>query len=747
MVKTVLVVEDDSGIQSLVKDALEGAGLQVMVEKDGDWALKALERRLPDLVITDLLLPTISGFDLIDTLRTMPGGDHVPVIVMSGIYRSARHKKQAKEKGAVASFDKPFVVEELVAAVKEAVKEAGGVTRSKPRTSSSSSAASSGSAPKKPIDGMVEDPLADFDTRLEKDQVESASSTFPAEKTVRGNLKNKRFPEVLSQLYRWKATGALLLRRGRIKKIVYLKDGYPIFVKSNLLSECLGRILVREKMITEEECEKSLESLKNPAAGGVGKQQGTVLIEQGAISPHNLVFGLQLQLEQKLFDIFGWPDGDYQFNAKIEIPTQAIHLDMSLATIVSEGVRRKFTDQQVHDLLDPFQDLYLGIHPEPSHRFQDVPLEADERNLVALIDGRRTMRDVIEKSGLPKKAAQKLVYSLFAAEVIQPASRQAKKPMGLDAPSSSSPPPLPKKKPTTDAPPARSSSSSASSASSSSSSHAPNSSNASGAKPSLSAALKRTGAEPALLAGTLHEATTIEELRTRLVERARLLKRQNHFEALGVSKRASVDEIQRAYFALAKELHPDRLRRSADGAVPADARALAEQIHNQLSTAFETLSDERRRQDYLKHLDQGQKTAVSEDLSKLLGAETRFRKGEAALEAGRLDDAAKHFEDACALYPDEGEFQASLAWALYQQAPDDALVQVDVIARLQKATDLAPRHDKGWLWLGKVLQRTGRPGEALKQFERALHCNPDNREAQGELRLLGPASLQGRPAR
>lgn len=702
MVKTALVVEDDSGIQSLVREALEGAGLQVMVEKDGDWALKALERRLPDVMLTDLLLPTISGFDLIDKLRTMPGGDHVPVVVMSGIYKSTRHKKQAKDKGVIAFVDKPFNVDELVAAV----KEAAGATKPKKPSSASSALPSSVPRPASAAraEGMVDDPLADFDTRLEKDQVENASSTFPAEKTVRGNLKNKRFPEVLSQLYRWKATGALLLRRGRIKKIVYLKDGYPIFVKSNLLSECLGRILVREKMITEEECEKSLDSLKTQP----GKQQGTVLIEAGAISPHNLVFGLQLQLEQKLFDIFSWPDGDYQFNAKIEIPTQAIHLDMSLATIISEGVRRKFTDQQVHDLLEPFLDLYVGVHPEPSHRFQELPLEVDERTLVALIDGRRTMREVIEKSGLPKKAAGKLVYSLMAAEVIQPAARQAKKAQSLE-PSSSSPPPLPKKKTET------SKSSSA---------------------PPLP---PKRSSEPALIAGAFEEAITIDELRARLVERARLLKRQNHFEALGVSKRASVDEIQRAYFALVKELHPDRLRRSADGAVPADARALGEQIQNQLSTAFETLSDERRRQEYVTRLDQGQKTAVSEDLSKLLGAETKFRKGESAFEAGRLDDAARCFEEACALYPDEGEFLASLAWTLYQRAPDDGVVQVDVIARLQKATELAPRHDKGWLWLGKVLQRTGRPGEALKQFERALHCNPDNRDAQTELKLLAPS--------
>jgi len=714
MVKTALVVEDDSGIASLVKDALEGAGFQVMVEKDGDWALKALSRRLPDLMVTDLLLPTLPGFDLLERLRAMPGGGQVPVIVMSGIYRSARHKRIAKDTyKVVASFDKPFKVEELITAAKDAVGMAAPKKRLPP------SAAIPGRVPKAKRD-VIDDPLADFDTRLEKAAVEKADAAFPAERSVRGNLKHKRFPEVLAQLYRVKASGALLLRRGRIKKIVYLKDGYPIFVKSNLLSECLGRILVREKMITEDECERSLELL--PTSNG--KQQGTVLIEMGALSPHNLVFGLQLQLEQKLFDVFSWPDGDYQFNARVEVPTQAIHLDMSLASIVYEGVRRKFSDEQVKDLLEPFIDLYLGVHPEPSHRFQDLPLEADERTLVALIDGRRIMRDVIDRSGLPAPVARQLVYALMAAEMVQPQRRAAKEPVPLAAPArpsssssaaagsaaasgstapSSTPPPLPKKK-ASEAPPLK--------------------------KPS-------PGGEPSLVPGALVEVVGIDELRARLVERARLLKRQNHFEALGVSQRASIDEVQRAYFALARELHPDRLRRAADGAVPADARALAEQINHQLTTAFETLSDERRRAEYRARLDQGHKTAVSEDLSRLLGAEGRFRKGETALESGRYHDAARHFEEAVALYPDEGEFQASLAWSLYQQAPDDPVVQADCIVRLQRAVDLAPRWDRAWLWLGRVLQRSGRPGEALKQFERALHCNPDNREAQAELKLRG----------
>ena len=48
----------------------------------------------------------------------------------------------------------------------------------------------------------------------------------------------------------------------RVKKIVYFRDGFPKSVKSNLLSECLGRVMVRERMISEDECEESLKRMR-----------------------------------------------------------------------------------------------------------------------------------------------------------------------------------------------------------------------------------------------------------------------------------------------------------------------------------------------------------------------------------------------------------------------------------------------------------------------------------------------------
>lgn len=674
--KTALVVEDDKGISNLLRETLEGEGFQVLCEKDGDWALKALERRLPDILITDILLPSLGGFELLEALRRMPGGGDVPVIAISGIYRGQRHKKQAQDRlGVLAYFDKPFEISALLFAVQEALGAAYPSARARAR-----------SQPPRPSKGadVFDDPLADFDQKMERQDVERVESSFNTARTAKGNLKHKRFAEVLAQLYRWRATGALLLRRDKQKKIVYLKEGYPIFVKSNLLSECLGRVLVREKMISDEECERSLLLMKER----VGRQQGTVLIEMGCISPHNLVFALQLQLEQKLFDIFAWPDGDFQFNPKIDIPSQTVHLDMSLATIVYEGVRRKVGPRAVDDYLEPFWESYLTLHPDPAYRFQELALEADERTLLALADGRRTSRELVEKSGLKPQHAKQLLYTLLATETMQASAKPARKKdvaaFGETAPSLSRPPPLKKR------------------------------------------------ADAVFSSGRSQvDEVPVDEQRIRLVERARAMKRQNYFEMLGVSRSATLDEITRAYHALVREVHPDRMRKH----VPADARALAEQITAQIKIAFETLADDKRKTAYMQKLAQGQKTTVSDEVGKILLAEGRFRKGEQLLKTGLYEKAVEQFREAVELYPEEGEFSAHLGWALFLATPDDPLAQAEAQAQLDKAIALSPRFDRAYLYLGRVLSRSGRSADAQRAFEQALVCNPDSSEALAELRL------------
>ncbi len=663
--RTALVVEDDKNIQQMLKDHLEAEGFSVLCEKDGEWALKSLERRLPNVMITDVLLPAVSGFELVEALRAMPGGSHVPVVMMSGIYRGRRHKKMAKDDLDVAAYlDKPFDLSDLTGALKDALgDEYPGRRPHKPR--------------KQKRAAYGDDPFADVLQKREQDEVERTAGSLSGAKAARGNLRHKPFPEVLAQLHRWRASGALLLRKERVKKIVYLKEGYPTFVKSNLLSECLGRVLVREKIISEEECEQSIRLMKKR-----GRQQGTILIEMGAISPHNLVYGLQLQLQEKLFDIFGWTDGDYQFSTKIDIPPQAVALDMSLATIIYEGVRRTHRAPELEDRLGPFMDSYLQVHDDPLHRFQSVPLEADERKLVALIDGRRTLRDVIDKSGLDRLVALQLVYALFAAEMIQPSAKRSRRAESLDA----QPPVMP-----------------------------PPSSAAADRPPPLKKAKRPPAAPP----------PRDDPRRRGLSDRLAAMTTMNHFEVLGVSRDARPEEIRRAYHAGVRELHPDKFR----GQVPAALRDLAAQIVARVTAAYNVLSDADARERYETELSEAQKPKAHDDVARILAAEGRFRRGDHALSRGDFDAAVGLFEEAVELYPEEGEFFAHLGWARFKAgAPPD-----DVRPLLEQGVSKDPQSYKSHLFLGFVDKAAGK--DATAHFERALQCDPDGQEALAELKL------------
>src|SRR6185295_13893000 len=147
------------------------------------------------------------------------------------------------------------------------------------------------------------------------------------------------FPEVLAELHKWKATGALLCRRGQVKKIVYVRAGVPQFTKSNLLSECLGRVMVKELLLSEADCEESLKKMKESSL-----QQGTVLIQMGVISPNNLNHALNLQQRAKVFEIFTWSEGDYQFTSLNNLPPETVNLEMTAAEIIYEGVRRAYDE-------------------------------------------------------------------------------------------------------------------------------------------------------------------------------------------------------------------------------------------------------------------------------------------------------------------------------------------------------------------------------------------------------------------
>ena len=109
-----LVVEDDKDMRSLLCDELWGEGYQLREASNGEEGLAAVRQAAPDLIVTDLKMPS-GGFDYVHRLRdSVPD---CPIIVMTA-FGDARTKEEAVKSGATAYFDKPVRLSELKATVK-----------------------------------------------------------------------------------------------------------------------------------------------------------------------------------------------------------------------------------------------------------------------------------------------------------------------------------------------------------------------------------------------------------------------------------------------------------------------------------------------------------------------------------------------------------------------------------------------------------------------------------------------------
>ncbi len=131
MAERVLVVEDEPGVADAVAYALEREGLEVEVARDGLSALATFESRRPDLVVLDLMLPGLSGWDLLSVFRRK---SPVPVIVLTARVEEA-DRVAGLEMGADDYITKPFSVRELVARVRAVLRRAAAQAQDSPRLS------------------------------------------------------------------------------------------------------------------------------------------------------------------------------------------------------------------------------------------------------------------------------------------------------------------------------------------------------------------------------------------------------------------------------------------------------------------------------------------------------------------------------------------------------------------------------------------------------------------------------------
>jgi DNA-binding response OmpR family regulator len=124
MSKTILIADDEPNIVLSLEFLLQEAGYRTEVARDGQEALDALARQVPDLILLDVMLPRVSGFDICQRIREHAAWRGTRIVMLSAKGREAEITK-GLALGADAYVTKPFAIKDLMAEVARQLGDSG----------------------------------------------------------------------------------------------------------------------------------------------------------------------------------------------------------------------------------------------------------------------------------------------------------------------------------------------------------------------------------------------------------------------------------------------------------------------------------------------------------------------------------------------------------------------------------------------------------------------------------------------
>ena len=194
---------------------------------------------------------------------------------------------------------------------------------------------------------------------------------------------------VLFRLMTARATGLLLVAVGGIKKEIYVRDGQPEYVSSNVASELFGNYLVTKGVLSDGELAMALAMM--PHYGG---KLGDTLVGLGLLKPLEVFRHLTRQVRTKIIDVCTWNKGGFAWYAGRENPREAFPLDFNAFEILGAGAM---------GLSDEVTDTWVAKHGSLRLRASRTRRVGPERfevkglvELFDILDGKRTVGDLVE---------------------------------------------------------------------------------------------------------------------------------------------------------------------------------------------------------------------------------------------------------------------------------------------------------------------------------------------------------------
>ncbi len=230
--------------------------------------------------------------------------------------------------------------------------------------------------------------------------------------SLSGRLEIFDLGSLLRMLTRERRTGRLVLRYGDNTIQVFLYDGSVVYATETRKNNRLGMLLKESGYITQSALDECLAlSLKNK------ERLGKTLVQKGVVSLERLNQFLLRQAENTVYNVLLWDSGGFEYNdvplnlgGAVEYKLDAVDVLLGASRRIDAiGIIRKMTPGDT-DILKIAADM-VGDG--------EIRRNADESKVLALIDGNRSVRQVLDKSGFDELAAYKILYSLISSGKVE----------------------------------------------------------------------------------------------------------------------------------------------------------------------------------------------------------------------------------------------------------------------------------------------------------------------------------------
>jgi len=228
---------------------------------------------------------------------------------------------------------------------------------------------------------------------------------------LHGSLAGTSFAALVRPLVRRRKTGVLRMMQHQTTKTVYIDEGQLIFATSNDPDDRLGEILLRKGTISFRTLEDSARAL------AIGKRQGTILVENGAIRARDLIEGVSDQVRGIICSLMAWESGTYDFEEGPLPSREVIVLRISTADLLMDGIRRVERWSRIRSAVGELDQRY-ALSQNAAAIMSSLPLDKDEFAVIASIDGPTSVEDICASAHLSDFWACRTIWGLWAVGIL-----------------------------------------------------------------------------------------------------------------------------------------------------------------------------------------------------------------------------------------------------------------------------------------------------------------------------------------